>query len=124
MGLVGMQNCLTPVRLRRRHNERKTNEAVHANQTGTILFFSAAKTGRGRRGRKSRGGRLRTGAGAGAELGGGVLEDDVGVLAGEELRVPQLPAPGDCRQGYGRRNQLPVGLQGGEGSGRREARHL
>jgi len=35
------------------------------------------------------------GAGAGAELGGGVLEHDVGVLAGEELRVPQLPAPGD-----------------------------
>lgn len=35
------------------------------------------------------------GAGAGAVLGGGVLEHDVGVLAGEELRVPQLPAPGD-----------------------------
>lgn len=33
-------------------------------------------------------------AGAGAELGGGVLEDDVGVLPAEELRVPQLPAPG------------------------------
>lgn len=35
------------------------------------------------------------GAGAGADLGGGVLDDDVGVLAGEELRVPELPAPGD-----------------------------
>lgn len=33
------------------------------------------------------------GAGAGAELGVGVLDDDVGVLAREELRVPQLPAP-------------------------------
>lgn len=34
------------------------------------------------------------GAGARAQLGVGVLDDDVGVLAREELRVPQLPAPG------------------------------
>lgn len=33
------------------------------------------------------------GAGAGAQLGVGVLDDDVGVLAREELGVPQLPAP-------------------------------
>ena len=64
------------------------------------------------------------GAGAGAELGGGVLDDDVGVLAGEELRVPQLPAPGDCRQGYRRRDQLPVGTREKDRGGRRQARHL
>lgn len=33
------------------------------------------------------------GAGAGAELVAAVLDADVGVLAREELRVPQLPAP-------------------------------
>jgi hypothetical protein len=35
------------------------------------------------------------GAGAGANLGGGVLEDDIGVLPREELRVPQPPAARD-----------------------------
>ena len=75
-------------------------------------------------GGRKRGG-LRTGAGAGAELGGGVLEDDVGVLAGEELRVPQLPAPGDCRQGYMRKNQnSATSRDERDGLGRREARHL
>lgn len=36
-----------------------------------------------------------TGAGAGAELVGGILDADVGILPREELRVPQLPAPSD-----------------------------
>lgn len=35
------------------------------------------------------------GAGAGAELVGGILDADVGILPREELRVPQLPAPSD-----------------------------
>jgi hypothetical protein len=38
-----------------------------------------------------------TGAGARAQLGVGVLDDDVGVLSREDLRVPQLPAPGHCQ---------------------------